>query len=94
MIAFGSLVFDRPLDRDYPAGASTREVAPTDDVLADVGGRTIINGTAMDPSSSSSGDPNMRDHAHPRQLPPIPAEGGLNERKISSTISTPRPSVK
>ena len=88
VIAFGSLVLDRPLDRDYPAGASIREVAPTDDVVADVRGRTIINGIAMDPSSSSGGDSNMRDHAHPRQLPPIPAEGGLNESQGESKLHT------
>ena len=35
VIAFGSLVLDRPLDRDYPAGASIREVAPTDDVVVE-----------------------------------------------------------
>ena len=88
VIAFGSLVLDRPLDRDYPAGASIREVAPTDDVVVDARGRTIINGIAMDPSSSSSGDPNMRDHTHPRQMPPLPAEGGLNESQGESKLHT------
>ena len=39
VIAFGSLVLDRPLDRDYPAGASIREVAPTDDVVVDGRGK-------------------------------------------------------
>ena len=53
LIAFGSLVLDRPLDRDYPAGAPIREVTPADDVVVDARGRTIINGIAMDPSSSS-----------------------------------------
>ena len=88
VIAFGSLVLDRPLDRDYPAGASIREVAPTDDVVVDARGRTIINGIAMDPSSSSSGDPNMRDPTQTRQLPPIPAEGGLNESQSESKLHT------
>ena len=88
VIAFGSLVLDRPLDRDYPAGASIREVAPTDDVVVDVRGRTVINGIAMDPSSSSSGDPNMRVPAQPRQLPPIPTEGGLNESQGESKLHT------
>ena len=88
VIAFGSLVLDRPLDRDYPAGASIREVAPTDDVVVDVRGRTIINGIAMDPSSSSSSDPNTRDHTHPRQMPPLPAEGGLNESQGESKLHT------
>ena len=76
VIAFGSLVLDRPLDRDYPAGAPIGEVTPTDDVIVDARGRTIINGIALDPSSSSSGDPNVRDLTQNRQLPPIPAEGG------------------
>ena len=88
VIAFGSLVLDRPLDRDYPAGASIRDVAPTDDVVVDVRGRSIINGTAMDPSSSSSSDPNTRDHTHPRQMPPLPAEGGLNESQGESKLHT------
>ena len=88
VIAFGSLVLDRPLDRDYPAGASIREVAPTDDVVVDARGRTIINGIAMDPSSSSSGDPNIRDPTQNRQLPPIPAEGGLNESQGESKLHT------
>ena len=88
VIAFGSLVLDRPLDRDYPAGAPIREVAPTDDVVVDARGRTIINGIAMDPSSSSSGDPNMRDPTQNRQLPPIPAEGGRNESQSESKLHT------
>ena len=88
VIAFGSLVLDRPLDRDYPAGAPIREVAPTDDVVVDARGRTIINGIAMDPSSSSSGDPNMRDSTQNRQLPPIPAEGGRNESQSESKLHT------
>ena len=83
VIAFGSLVLDRPLDRDYPAGASIREVAPTDDVVVDVRGRTIINGIAMDPSSSSSSDPNARDHTHPRQMPPLPAEVDSMSHKVN-----------
>ena len=88
VIAFGSLVLDRPLDRDYPARASIREVASTDDVVVDARGRTIINGIAMDPSSSSSGDPNMRDLTQTRQLPPIPTEGGLNESQGESKLHT------
>ena len=38
------LYLDRPLDRDYPAGAPIREVTPADDVVVDARGRTIING--------------------------------------------------
>ena len=88
VIAFGSLVLDRPLDRDYPAGAPIREVSPADDVVVDARGRTIINGIAMDPSSSSSGDPNVRDLTQNRQLPPIPAEGGRNESQSESKLHT------
>ena len=88
VIAFGSLVLDRPLDRDYPAGASIREAASTDDVIVDARGRTIINGIAMDPSSSSSGDPNARGLSQNRQLPPIPAEGGRNESQSESKLHT------
>ena len=31
VIGLGSLVLDRPLDRDYPAGSPIREVASADD---------------------------------------------------------------
>ena len=89
VIAFGSLALDRPLDRDYPAGAAIRVVTPTDDVIVDARGRTIINGIAMDPSSSSSsGDPTVRDLTQNRQLPPIPAEGGRNESQSESKLHT------
>ena len=88
VIAFGSLVLDRPLDRDYPAAAPIREVSPADDVVVDARGRTIINGIAMDPSSSSSGDSNVRDPTQNRQLPPMPAEGGRNESQSESKLHT------
>ena len=39
VIAFGSLILDRPLDRDYPAGSPIREVTPADDVVVDARGR-------------------------------------------------------
>ena len=35
VIGFGSLVLDRPLDRDYPAGSPIREVTPADDHIVD-----------------------------------------------------------
>ena len=44
IIGLGSLVLDRPLDRDYPAGSPIREVTPADDHIVDARGRTIING--------------------------------------------------
>ena len=84
----GSLVLDRPLDRDYPAGAPIREVTPADDVVVDARGRTIINGIAMDPSSSSGDNPSVRDFTQNRQLPPLPAEGGLNELQDESKLYT------
>ena len=43
VIALGSLVLDRPLDRDYPAGSPIRELTPADDYVVDATGRTIIN---------------------------------------------------
>ena len=88
VIALGSLVLDRPLDRDYPAGAPIREVTPADDVVVDARGRTIINGIAMDPSSASGDNPSVRDPTQGRQLPPLPAEGGLNELQNESKLHT------
>ena len=88
VIALGSFVLDRPLDRDYPAGATIREVTPADDVVVDARGRTIINGIAMDPSSASGENPSVRDPTQNRQLPPLPAEGGLNELQDESKLHT------
>ena len=73
------------MDRDYPAGAAIGEVTPADD---DARGRTIINGMAMDPSSSSSDNPNGRDPTQNRQIPPLPAEGGLDELQNESKLHT------
>ena len=88
VIALGSLVLDRPLDRDYPAGAPIREVTPADDVVVDARGRTIINGIAMDPSSLSGDNTSVRDPTQNRQLPSLPAEGGLNELQDESKLYT------
>ena len=77
VIALGSLVLGRPLDRDYPAGSPIRELKPADHYVVDARGRTIINGVVMDPSSSSQDNPNAREATTNRQLPPLPPEGGL-----------------
>ena len=52
VIALGSLVLDRPLDQDYPAGSPIRELTPRDDYVVDARGRAVINGVVMDPSPS------------------------------------------
>ena len=58
--AYGSLVLDRALDRDYPVGASARELTPVDDQRVDSQGRTVTT-IPLDNSMMSG-----------RQLPPIP----------------------
>ena len=91
VIALGSLVLNRPLDRDYPAGSPIRELTPADDYVVDARGRTIINGVVMDPSSSSSSsqdNPNVRDILSNRQLPPRPSEGVLSELQNESKLYT------
>ena len=88
VIAFGSLVLDRPLDRDYPAGAPIRELTSADDYVVDARGRTIINGVVMDPASSSQDNPHGRDVTITRQLPPLPSEGELNELQNESKLYT------
>ena len=52
VIAYGSLVLDRVLDRDYPVGSPVRELTPVDDQRVDAQGRTVINGVVMDPGTS------------------------------------------
>ena len=84
-IALGSLVLDRPLDREYPAGS---EVTSTDDRVVDARRRTIINGVVMDPSSSSGDNLNARDLTQNRQVPPLPAEGGISELQNESKLYT------
>ena len=88
VIALGSLVLDRPLDRDYPAGAPIRELTSADDYVVDARGRTIINGVVMDPASLSQDNPHGRDVTIDRQLPPFPSEGELNELQNESKLYT------
>ena len=49
IVAYGSIVIDRPVDRDYPIGSTVRELTPEDDHRVDSQGRIFINGVAMDP---------------------------------------------
>ena len=48
IVAYGSIVIDRPVDRDYPVGSTVRELTPLDDHRVDSQGRTFINGVAVD----------------------------------------------
>ena len=88
VIALGSLVLDRPLDRDYPAGSPIRELTPADDYVVDARGRNIVNGVIMDPSSSSEDNPSVREPTRNRQLPSLPAEGGISELQNESKLHT------
>ena len=54
IVAYGSIVLDRPVDRDYPVGSTVRELTPLDDHRVDSQGRTFINGVAMDPGDHGS----------------------------------------
>ena len=45
IVAYGSIVIDRPVDRDYPIGSTVRELTPEDDHRVDSQGRTFINGS-------------------------------------------------
>ena len=54
IVAYGSIVIDRPVNRDCPIGSTVREITPADDHRVDSQGRTFINGVAMDPGDSGS----------------------------------------
>ena len=54
IVAYGSIVIDRPVDRDYPIGSTVRELTPEDDHRVDSQGRIFINGVAMDPGDFGS----------------------------------------
>ena len=54
IVAHGSIVIDRPVDRDYPVGSTVRELTPLDDHRVDLRGRTFINGVALDPGDHGS----------------------------------------
>ena len=90
VIALGSLVLERPLDRDHPAGSPIRELTPRDDYVVDARGGAVINGVAMDPSPSP--EENVISESLPviRQLPPRPDDGVLidlqNESKLHAWL--------
>ena len=78
IVAYGSIVIDRPVDRDYPIGSTVRELTPQDDQRVDSQGRTVINGVAMDPGDFGSNTLSLENHADSgRQIPPVPEDGML-----------------
>ena len=54
IVAYGSIIIDRPVDRDYPLGSTVRELTPQDDHRIDSQGGTVINGVVMDPGDFGS----------------------------------------
>ena len=87
VIGLGSLVLDRPLDRDYPAGSPIRGLAPTGGYVVDARGRTVINGVIMDPTPSPENATNLEGTTN-RQLPPRPSDGVLIELQNESKLHT------
>ena len=78
IVAYGSIVIDRPVDRDYPAGSTVRELTPQDDHRVDSQGRTFINGVAMDPGDHGSNTLALENHVDSgRKIPPVPEDGML-----------------
>ena len=78
IVAYGSIVIDRPVDRDYPIGSTVRELTPEDDHRVDSQGRTFINGVAMDPGDFGSNTLSLENQPESgRQIPPIPEDGML-----------------
>ena len=78
IVAYGSIVIDRPVDRDYPIGSTVRELTPEDDHRVDSQGRAFINGVAMDPGDFGSNTLSLENHPESgRQIPPIPEDGML-----------------
>ena len=82
IVAYGSIVIDRPVDRDYPIGSTVRELTPQDDHRVDSQGRTIINGVAMDPGDHGSNTLSLENHVGSgRQIPPVPEDGMLGKSR-------------
>ena len=78
IVAYGSIVIDRPVDRDYPVGSTVRELTPLDDHQVGSQGRTFRNGVAMDPGDHGSNTFSLENHVGSgRQLPPVPEDGLL-----------------
>ena len=91
IVAYGSIVIDRPVDRDYPIGSTVRELTPEDDHRVDSQGRTFINGVAMDPGDFGSNPLSLENQPESgRQIPPIPEDGMLvnldNESKLHAWL--------
>ena len=91
IVAYGSIVIDRPVDRDYPIGSTVRELTPEDDHRVDSQGRTFINGVAMDPGDFGSNTLSLENQPESgRQLPPLPEDGMLvnldNESKLHAWL--------
>ena len=81
IVAYGSIVIDRPVDRDYPIGSTVRELTPQDDHRVGSQGRTVINGVAMDPGDFGSNTLSLENHVDSgRQIPP--RSGGRNVGKF------------
>ena len=91
IVAYGSIVIDRPVDRDYPIGSTVRELTPEDDHRVDSQGRTFINGVAMDPGDFGSNTLSLENRPESgRQIPPLPEDGMLvnldNESKLHAWL--------
>ena len=75
IVAYGSIVIDRPVDRDHPIGSAVRELTPEDDHRVD---SPFINGVAMDPGDFGSNTLSLENQPESgRQIPPIPDEDGM-----------------
>ena len=91
IVAYGSIVIDRPVDRDYPIGSTVRELTPDDDHRVDSQGRTFINGVAMDPGDFGSNTLSLENQPESgRQLLPLPEDGMLvnlnNQSKLHAWL--------
>ena len=67
IVAYGSIIIDRPVDRDYPVGSTVRELTPLDDQRVDSQGRTVINGVSMDPGDHGSNTLSLENHGEFRK---------------------------
>ena len=91
IVAYGSIIIDRPVDRDYPIGSTVRELNPQDDHRVDSQGRTVINGVVMDLGDFGSNTLSLENHVGSgRQIPPLPEDGLLvnleHESKLHSWL--------
>ena len=78
IVGYGSIIIDRPVDRDYPVGSTVRELTPQDDHRVDSQGRTVINGVLMDPGDGGFNTLSLENHlGSGRQIPALPEDGLL-----------------